>query len=79
MPIERWDGGVTITGEAISFARLLVLRGALKLEMQGIQVSNRRASTVLRQQFGMRGTPERLLAQLEALIQQRKQEEQHLR
>lgn len=68
MPIETKDGTTVITGEAINLARLLALKGMLKLEMKGMRRRGRSALTIL-QGMGFKGsTRTAVLSKVEAYI-----------
>ena len=64
-----------ITGDQIPAFRLCVIRSGLRLEIKcpGMRISNRspKMSTIVRREFGFKGTPEKLLAQLEAWMDAR--------
>lgn len=80
MPIEAEDGCIVITGKAIDFARLLVLKGALNLQMKGIQVNRgRKPSVIIREEFGWTDRSlASLLAKLEDHIEAERQRGAHL-
>ena len=64
-------GGVVVTGEQdIAFVQLLALRGALKLELLGLRRRGRSAYGIVKQRFGFRGSKQRVLEQLNALVEQ---------
>lgn len=64
-----------ITGDQIPAFRLCVIRSGLRFEVKcpGMRVSNRypKMSTFVRREFGFKGTPVKLLAQLEAWMDAR--------
>ena len=64
-----------ITGDQIPAFRLCVIRSGLRLEIKspGMRISNRspKMSTIVRREFGFKGTPVKLLAQLEAWMDAR--------
>lgn len=57
-----------ITGKQIPGARILALRGALKLEVLGIKRRGRSAYAIVKEEFGFRGSKESVLEQLNAWI-----------
>lgn len=72
MPIEQMPGGgQVITGNAISYFRLLSLRGALKLEVNTKMRSRINVAEAVRQTIGSKTKKkEKLLAELQAYIDQ---------
>lgn len=63
MAVINDHGTIIITGEAdIRNARLMTLKGALKLEMAGMHRRGRSAYTILKQDFGYRGSRATVLA-----------------
>ena len=63
-----------ITGDDIPAFRLCVLRAGLRFEIRtGMRVSNKtpKCSTIVRREFGFKGNPARLLAQLEQWMNER--------
>ena len=63
-----------ITGDQIPMFRLCVLRSGLRFEVKtGMRMSNKtpKCSTIVRKEFGFKGTPVKLLAQLEAWMDAR--------
>lgn len=64
-----------ITGDQIPVFRVCVIRSGLRLEIKcpGMRVTNRapKCSTIVRREFGFKGTPARLLEQLEAWMDER--------
>jgi len=67
MPFEQMPSGATlITGDSILDYRLMVMRSALMLEIQGIRSRRgRTAYAIAKSEFGFRGNKQRVLAQLE--------------
>lgn len=60
------------TPDGIEAYRLLVLRGALKLEILGMRRSKgQSAATMIKQEFGLRGTNRSVLEQYEAILRER--------
>ena len=58
------------TPEGIAAFRILALKGKLKLECKGIRMSRgRTAYSVVKQEFGFKGSREKVLAQLEAWVE----------
>ena len=70
MAIEHTPGGTTITGSDIGRFRLLSLRGRLRLEIAGLKFRGRTTYAILKRQFGMRGSREAVLEQLNHMIEQ---------
>jgi hypothetical protein len=64
-----------ITGDQIPAFRLCVIRSGLRFEIKcpGMRVSRRspKMSTLVRREFGFKGTPVKLLAQLEQWMNER--------
>ena len=64
-----------ITGDQIPAFRLCCLRAGLRFEIKcpGMRMSNKtpKCSTIVRKEFGFKGTPVKLLAQLEAWMDAR--------
>jgi hypothetical protein len=57
------------TPEQIAFARLAALKGALKLELAGLQVLRGRTAYSILRDMGYKGTRERVLAQVTADVE----------
>jgi hypothetical protein len=69
--IERHEsGGMTITGDDIQIYRLLTIRQGLRLEMDGLRITNRGSTcyAIARKEFGFRGNRAKVLAQLNDYI-----------
>lgn len=56
------------TPEGIAFARLCALKGALKLEMVGLKRRGMSAHRILKEEYGFKGSKEKVLAQVQAQI-----------
>lgn len=69
MPITVTPGATIYTGSSIDYFRLCALRGALRLEMAGMKRRGRSAYSIIKTEFGFRGTRARVLSQLESLIE----------
>jgi len=69
MPIVVRDGCTMITGPHIQLYRMMVLRSGLRLEMKGLSRRGRSIYAIVKDEFGLRGTRERVLAQLEKRIE----------
>lgn len=69
MPIEVTEAGTVVTGEEIKLVRLLALKGALKLEIKGLKRRGCSVSSMLKKEFGFKGSKERVLAMLELYIE----------
>ena len=72
MPISgSASEGYTITGKSIRDFRVLALKQQLKLEIKGLRFKGPRTSyTIIKKEFGFRGCRSRVLAQLEAWIEE---------
>jgi hypothetical protein len=63
------DGSMIITGEHIQVARLLALRGALKLESKGLKMSRgRSALSIVKELTGLTGTKATMPAKYDAWL-----------
>jgi len=58
------------TPEGVSFARLAALKGALKLEVIGLKRRGRSAYSILKSDYGYRGSRESVLKQVTEDIEQ---------
>ena len=58
----------------IELYRLLTLRGALKLELKGIKHRGRTAYSVLKQELGIKGDRQKVLDQVNQMIQAMKEQ-----
>lgn len=58
----------------INIVRLLALRGALRLELAGMKRRGPSAYAVIKREFNLKGSRERVLSQFDALIEAKKQE-----
>lgn len=67
--IENTSGGTVITGEHIILARLVALKHALRLEIKGMKRRGRSVYAIIKDEFGLRGSRARVLAQFEQLIE----------
>lgn len=66
------EGFVVDTPDGIEFFQLCARRGALKLENRGLKHSSGRSVfKMVKQVYGLRGTREEVLAQLNDMIEQR--------
>jgi len=61
------------TPDGIAFAQLLARRGALRLELLGLKRSGRSAYSICKEVYGLKGTRQRVLDQLCAMIENAKQ------
>ena len=68
------EGFVAYTKDNINFFRLLSLRGALKLEIIGMKRSGRSVYSIIKEEFGFKGSKRSVLADLEELIELKKDE-----
>lgn len=79
MAIQSTSSGVMITGAAdINVYRLLVLRQGMKAEMIGMRLTRKGPScfSVVKKEFGLKGSKESVLAQFEAMLEKVKAERQ---
>jgi len=58
----------------INIVRLLALRGALRLELAGMKRRGPSAYSVIKREFNLKGSRERVLSQFDAFIEAKKQE-----
>lgn len=58
------DKAVMITGENIDKFRLLTLRSALELEIAGMNRRGRSVYSIVKEEFGFKGSRVKVLAQL---------------
>jgi len=56
------------TPEAISQFRMRALRGALKMEILGMKRPGQSAYSIIKQEFGLKGSKQSVLEQFEKLI-----------
>ena len=62
---------VANTPDKIEMFRLLALRGALKLELKGMHRRGRSIYSVIKSEFGFKGSKQRVLDQFEGYIRDR--------
>lgn len=62
------DGTQVIEGEHIPVFRMLALKGALKLEILGLHRRGRSAYSIIKEEFGLKGSKQSVLAQYEGLL-----------
>jgi len=58
----------------INIVRLLALRGALRLELAGMKRRGPSAYSVIKREFNLKGSRERVLSQFDEFIEAKKQE-----
>lgn len=71
MGFTKTEGGVVIDGAAsVHLARLMALGAALSLEIRlGLRVSRgRTAYSILKREYGLKGSRERVLAQVDKML-----------
>ena len=56
---------ITLTGEQIPKARLVALRHGLKLEILGMKKKGRSAYSIMKKEYGYKGSRKDVLSQLE--------------
>ena len=57
------------TPEGIEFVRLCARRGALRLEIRGLRRSGRSAYAICKEVYGLKGSREKVLDQLNKMIE----------
>ncbi len=62
---------VANTPEQIEMFRLLAMRGALKLELVGMQRRGQSVYSVIKQEFGFKGNKQKVLDQFELYIKEK--------
>lgn len=62
------------TPEGIAFAQMVARRGALRLEVLGMKRRGQSAYSIIKQEYGLKGSRQAVLDQLTAMI-----EEAHVR
>tara|TARA_R110000744_G_scaffold52201_2_gene111946 strand:- start:197 stop:388 length:192 start_codon:yes stop_codon:yes gene_type:complete len=58
---------MVIQGDQIGLARLMTLKKMLKLEVRGMQRSGRSAYSIIKSEYGFRGSKQKVLDQLESM------------
>ena len=56
------------TPEEISAARLITLRGALKLELLGMKRRGRSAYSIIKEEFGLKGNKQKVYNQFDLIV-----------
>lgn len=71
---KKGDNGVVFTGEGIALYRLLTIRAGIMSEMRGMRLTNkaRTCYSIAKSEFGLKGNREKVLKQLEAIIEEKK-------
>jgi len=59
-----------ITGDKIQGTRILVLRSGLRLEIKGLGRRGRSCYSIIKEEFGFKGSRERVLEQLNKYIEE---------
>jgi len=62
------------TPNQIALFRLMALRSMLKLEMKGMARRGRSAYAIIKDERGLKGTRQRVLEQLDAIIEKEKEQ-----
>ena len=57
-----------ITGDKIRVARMMALRGALRLEMHGMRRRGRSVATIIKQEFGLKGNNKKVYEEFDLLV-----------
>jgi hypothetical protein len=70
MPIKLTPGGTMITGDGIPFFRMAALLTGLRFEIKtGMRIHRGpKCSTIIRRDYGLKGSPAKLLEQFEELV-----------
>ena len=63
------SGSTVITGQHIGLYALLSLKARLKMEVVGLRGRGRSALSIAKDAYGLKGSREKVLAQLEAMIE----------
>ena len=63
------------TPDRIELFRILALRGALKMEILGMSRRGRSVYSIVKEEFGFKGSKKRVLEQLEEVITERKEDQ----
>jgi len=58
------------TPESIAFAQLAARKAALSLEIRGLKRRGRSAYSICKSEYGLKGSRESVLAQMQALVNQ---------
>ena len=66
------DKALVFTGEQVPVIRMIALKGALKLETLGMQPRGRSAYSIIKQEFGLKGTRASVLEQFTAMVEKAK-------
>ena len=66
----KQDGLIVLkTPEAINAFRVLALKSALSMEIQGLKRRGRSVYSIVKEEFGFKGNRQKVLAQLEEYIE----------
>lgn len=57
------------TPEGINYVQLVARKGALRLEMLGMRRRGRSAYSIIKSEYGLKGSRESVLAQMDTLIE----------
>ncbi len=60
--------GIIDTPDGIAFVQLIARKGALKLELRGLRRRGRSAYSICKSEYGLRGSRESVLAQMQAKV-----------
>jgi len=58
---------MVIQGDQIGLARLMTLKKMLRLEVRGMKRSGRSAYSIIKSEYGFRGSKQKVLDQLESM------------
>lgn len=58
---------MVIQGDQIGLARLMTLKKMLKLEVRGMKRAGRSAYSIIKSEYGFRGSKQKVLDQLESM------------
>lgn len=67
---DAMKDAIVATGPQINAIRILTLRSALGLELNGVRQRGPSAHSILKQEFGFRGNREKVFEQLNAWIEE---------
>lgn len=70
MPIEKFQGGTMITGDAIPLFQLMTLKSGLSIECKtGMQMTRGKSCyKIIKERFGLKGNKHKVLEQFTALV-----------
>ena len=72
MPVEQSNGCTVITGDAINVYRLITLKHTLSLEIKGMHRHGRSVYSLIKKEFGLKGSKQSVLDQFTGIVEWRK-------